>query len=67
MTGFRNFVLRGNLVDIAVAFIIGVAFGAVVKTFTEWLTGLMPDSASSISRTAPQTPSVPCSTRLSRS
>ena len=54
MTGFKNFILRGNLVDIAVAFIIGVAFGAVVKTFTEWLTGLMPDSASSVFGTAPQ-------------
>ena len=28
MTGFRNFILRGNLVDLAVAVIIGVAFGA---------------------------------------
>jgi large conductance mechanosensitive channel len=54
MTGFKNFILRGNLVDLAVAFIIGVAFGAVVKTFTEWLTGLMPDSASSVFGTAPQ-------------
>jgi large conductance mechanosensitive channel len=45
MTGFKNFILRGNLVDIAVAFIIGLAFAAVVTTFTNWLTGLMPDSA----------------------
>lgn len=48
MTGFKNFLLRGNLVEIAVAFIVGAAFGAVVKTFTEWLTGLMPDSANNI-------------------
>ncbi len=46
MSGFKNFILRGNLVDLAVAVIIGVAFGAVVKTFTAWLTGLMPDNAS---------------------
>ncbi|MBA3780748.1 MscL family protein [Nocardioides sp. InS609-2] len=46
MSGFKNFILRGNLVDLAVAVIIGVAFGAVVKTFTAWLTGLMPNSAS---------------------
>ena len=46
MTGFKNFILRGNLVDLAVAVIIGVAFGAVVTTFTAWLTGLMPDTAS---------------------
>jgi large conductance mechanosensitive channel len=38
MTGFRNFILRGNLVDLAVAVIIGVAFGAVVAAFTAWLT-----------------------------
>lgn len=44
MSGFRNFILRGNLVDLAVAVIIGTAFGSVVKTFTEWLTGLMPSS-----------------------
>jgi large conductance mechanosensitive channel len=48
MSGFRNFLLRGSLVEIAVAFIVGAAFGSVVKTFTEWLTGLMPDSANSV-------------------
>ncbi len=42
MTGFRNFILRGNLVDLAVAVIIGVAFGAVVTAFTAWLTGSLP-------------------------
>ena len=30
MTGFKNFILRGNLVELAVAFIIGRAFAAVV-------------------------------------
>ena len=47
MSGFKNFVLRGNLVDLAVAVIIATAFGAVVTTFTNWLTGLLPDSTSS--------------------
>jgi large conductance mechanosensitive channel len=42
MTGFRNFILRGNLVDLAVAVIIGVAFGAVVTAFTAWITGALP-------------------------
>jgi large conductance mechanosensitive channel len=42
MTGFKNFILRGNLVDLAVAVIIGVAFGAVVTAFTAWLTGTLP-------------------------
>ena len=30
---FRDFIMKGNLVQIAVAFIIGVAFGALVKSF----------------------------------
>ncbi|HEX9645213.1 MAG TPA: large conductance mechanosensitive channel protein MscL [Acidimicrobiia bacterium] len=32
---FRDFINRGNLVDIAVAFVLGVAFASVVNTFTE--------------------------------
>ena len=30
MTGFKNFILRGNLVELAVAFVMGVACAAVV-------------------------------------
>lgn len=30
MSGFKNFILRGNLVELAVAFIMGLAFAAVV-------------------------------------
>jgi large conductance mechanosensitive channel len=30
MTGFKNFILRGNLVELAVAFIMGGAFATVV-------------------------------------
>lgn len=30
MSGFKNFILKGNLVDLAVAFIMGTAFAAVV-------------------------------------
>ena len=33
--GFRDFILRGNVIDLAVAVIIGVAFGAVVTAFTK--------------------------------
>ena len=36
MSGFRKFLLRGNLVDLAVAVVIGAAFGALV-------TGLVKD------------------------
>lgn len=33
--GFKDFLLRGNLIDIAVAFVIGGAFGAVTTAFTK--------------------------------
>jgi large conductance mechanosensitive channel len=42
VNGFKNFLIRGNLVDLAVAVIIGTAFGAVVTAFTAWLTGALP-------------------------
>ena len=32
---FRNFVLRGNAIDLAVAVVIGAAFGAVVTSLVE--------------------------------
>ena len=32
LKGFRDFVLRGNVVDLAVAVIIGAAFGAIVTS-----------------------------------
>ncbi len=31
--GFREFIMRGNVVDLAVAVVIGAAFGAVVTAF----------------------------------
>src|SRR5918998_2470017 len=34
MKGFRDFLLRGNLIELAVAFIMGVVFAAVVEAFT---------------------------------
>ena len=33
MDGFRKFLLRGNVVDLAVGVVIGSAFGAVVSSF----------------------------------
>ena len=42
MSGFKNFLLRGNLVDLAVAVIIGTAFAAVIAAVTAWLTGVLP-------------------------
>ena len=32
---FKEFALKGNLVDIAVAFVMGAAFGKVVSSFTD--------------------------------
>ena len=32
--GFKDFLLRGNVVDLAVAFVIGAAFAAVITAFT---------------------------------
>jgi large conductance mechanosensitive channel len=37
---FRDFLLRGNIIELAVAFVIGVAFGALVTSFVDNL--LMP-------------------------
>jgi large conductance mechanosensitive channel len=34
LKGFRDFILRGNVVDLAVGIVIGAAFTAVVTTFT---------------------------------
>lgn len=35
LRGFRDFLLRGNVVDLAIAIVIGVAFGAVVTAFVK--------------------------------
>ena len=35
MSGFKDFLMRGNLIDLAIAFILGAAFGDVVKAFTQ--------------------------------
>ena len=35
MKGFKAFLLRGNVVDLAVGVVIGVAFGAVVSAFVK--------------------------------
>ncbi len=33
LKGFRDFVMRGNVVDLAVALVIGLAFAAVINSF----------------------------------
>ena len=41
MRGFRNFILRGNLVELAVAFVMATAFAAVVNAFVAVIMGLI--------------------------
>jgi large conductance mechanosensitive channel len=35
MEGFKNFIMRGNVVDLAVGVVIGASFGAVVDTLVK--------------------------------
>ncbi|HEX5561842.1 MAG TPA: large conductance mechanosensitive channel protein MscL [Nocardioidaceae bacterium] len=41
LQGFKQFIMRGNLVELAVAFIIGGAFATVVTTFTAVILSLI--------------------------
>ena len=46
LTGFKNFIMKGNVVDLAVAVVIGTAFGAVVtamvnKVLMPFIAGLV--------------------------
>lgn len=35
LKGFKDFIMRGNVVDLAVAVVIGAAFGAVINSLVE--------------------------------
>ena len=41
LKGFKDFITRGSLVELAVAFIIGASFATVVSTFTAVLMGFI--------------------------
>jgi large conductance mechanosensitive channel len=41
LRGFKDFIMRGNLVELAVAFIIGGAFATVVTSFTAVILSLI--------------------------
>jgi large conductance mechanosensitive channel len=41
LQGFKEFVLKGNLVELAVAFVMGLAFASVVSEFTNMLMGFI--------------------------
>ena len=48
LKGFRQFILRGNVVDLAVAVVIGAAFGAVIASFVADI--LMPLIAAAVGK-----------------
>ena len=35
LSDFKKFIARGNVLDLAIAVVIGAAFGTIVKTFTD--------------------------------
>ena len=39
LKGFRDFILRGNVIDLAIAVIIGAAFTAIVNSFVKDILG----------------------------
>lgn len=41
MKGFKDFIMRGNLVEFAVAFVMGAAFAALCTAFTKMLMQLI--------------------------
>ena len=41
MSGFKKFIMPGNLVELAVAFVMAAAFGAVVKAFVDIILSLI--------------------------
>ena len=41
VSGFKQFLMRGNLIELAVAFIMGAAFATVVSAFTKLVLNLI--------------------------
>jgi large conductance mechanosensitive channel len=41
VNGFKDFLMRGNLIELAVAFIMGAAFASVVTAFTKLVINLI--------------------------
>ncbi|MEI8080632.1 MAG: MscL family protein, partial [Actinomycetes bacterium] len=37
LKGFKDFIMRGNVIDLAVAVVVGAAFTALIAAFTEAL------------------------------
>jgi large conductance mechanosensitive channel len=41
MSGFKKFVMQGNLVELAVAFVMAAAFGLVIRAFVDMMMSLI--------------------------
>jgi len=55
--GFRTFLLRGNVVDLAVGVMIGAAFGAIVTALTtDIITPIIPSSGASLAQLQAKVP-----------
>jgi large conductance mechanosensitive channel len=66
LTGFRKFILRGNVIDLAVGVVIGAAFTAVINSLVrDWLTPLIGIFVGGKTTCTEATPTVPsyCSTQ----
>ena len=37
MKGFRNFLMQGELIVIAVGLVVALAFSTLIKSFTDWI------------------------------
>jgi large conductance mechanosensitive channel len=37
MKGFKDFIMRGSVIDLAVAFVIGLAIVAVINSIVDWI------------------------------
>lgn len=48
MSGFKNFLLRGNLVEVAIAFVAGGAFTTVTTAFVAAFTSMLPEHAAKV-------------------
>ena len=60
--GFKDFLLRGNVVDLAVAVVIGVAFGLVVSAFTDKVVKPLINAITPASSPGLASPSLPART-----
>jgi large conductance mechanosensitive channel len=55
--GFRTFILRGNVVDLAVGVMIGAAFGAIVTALTaDIITPIIPSTGASLAQLQTKVP-----------